>query len=106
VENPPGEHPDWGFLNAFSLDTLDFAWRDRLLGPDNAVAGVMSTAGGLVAFGNDAKGFEMDDAQTGKSLWTFNLGTLMHASPMSYAVAGKQHFAVAAGDDIFAFALP
>jgi alcohol dehydrogenase (cytochrome c) len=30
----------------------------------------------------------------------------MHASPMSYAIAGKQYFAVAAGDDIFAFALP
>jgi alcohol dehydrogenase (cytochrome c) len=106
TENPPGEHPDWGFLNAFSLDTLDFAWRERLIGADNAVAGVMSTAGGLVAFGNDAKGFEMDDAHTGKPLWTFNLGTSMHASPMSYAIAGKQYFAVAAGDDIIAFALP
>jgi len=106
VENPPGEHPDWGFLNAFSMDTLDFAWRDRLMGPDNAVAGVMSTAGGLVAFGNDAKGFDMDDARTGKPLWTFNLGTAMHASPMSYAIAGKQYFAVAAGDDIIALSLP
>jgi hypothetical protein len=25
---------------------------------------------------------------------------------MSYAIAGKQYFAVAAGDDVFAFALP
>jgi alcohol dehydrogenase (cytochrome c) len=103
---PVGEHPDWGYLNAFSLDTLDFTWRNRLVGDDNAVAGVMSTAGGLVAFGNDAKGFEIDDARTGKPLWKFNLGTSMHASPMSYAIAGKQYFAVAAGDDIFAFALP
>lgn len=106
TENPPGEHPDWGFLNAFSMDTLDFAWRDRLFGDDNAVAGVMSTAGGLVAFGNDAKGFEIDDSSTGKLLWKFNLGTSMHASPMSYAIAGKQYFAVAAGDEIVAFALP
>jgi alcohol dehydrogenase (cytochrome c) len=106
TSRPVGEHPDWGYLNAFNLNTLDFAWRDRLVGDDNAVAGVMSTAGGLVAFGNDAKGFEMDDARTGKPLWKFNLGTSMHASPMAYAIAGKQYFAVAAGDDIFAFALP
>jgi alcohol dehydrogenase (cytochrome c) len=102
----PGEHPDWGYLNAFNLDTLDFAWRNRLAGPDNAVAGVMSTAGGLVAFGNDAHGFEMDDTRTGKKLWSFDLGAAMHASPMAYGVAGKQYFAVAAGDDVIAFALP
>jgi alcohol dehydrogenase (cytochrome c) len=66
----------------------------------------MSTAGGLVAFGNDAKEFEMDDAQTGKTLWKFALGTDAHASPMSYGIAGKQYFAVAAGDDVFAFGLP
>jgi alcohol dehydrogenase (cytochrome c) len=30
----------------------------------------------------------------------------MHASPMSYGIEGKQYFAVAAGDDVFAFALP
>jgi alcohol dehydrogenase (cytochrome c) len=106
TEHAPGQHPDWGFLNAFSLDALDFAWRDRLLGDDNATAGVMSTAGGLVALGNDAKGFEMFDALSGKTLWKFNLGMSMHASPMSYAIAGKQYFAVAAGDEIFAFALP
>ena len=66
----------------------------------------MSTAGGLVAFGNDTKEFEIDDARTGKPLWEFKLGTAMHASPMSYAIEGKQYFAVAAGDDVFAFALP
>jgi hypothetical protein len=30
----------------------------------------------------------------------------MHASPMGYGIAGKQYFAVAAGDDVIAFALP
>ena len=83
--------------DAFSLETLGFAWRNRLMGADKAAAGVMSTAGGLVAFGNDAKGFEMVDARSGKPLWKFDLGSSMHASPMSYAIAGKQYFAVAAG---------
>jgi alcohol dehydrogenase (cytochrome c) len=106
TEQPVGKHPDWGYLNAFNLDRLDFTWRNRLYGDDNALAGVMSTAGGVVAFGNDAKGFEIVDARNGKSLWTFNLGTSMHASPMAYAIGGEQYFAVAAGDEIFAFALP
>jgi alcohol dehydrogenase (cytochrome c) len=106
VENAPGDHPQWGFINAFDLNTLDFAWRYRLVGEENAIAGVMSTAGGLVAFGNDAKGFEIADAHTGKQLWVYSLGVGMHASPMAYGIAGKQYFAVAAGDNVFAFALP
>jgi alcohol dehydrogenase (cytochrome c) len=103
---PPGVHPSSAYINAFDLNTLDFAWRDLQGGNDPAFAGVMSTAGGLVAFGNDADGFEIDDAHTGKPLWTFNLGRAMHASPMSYGIAGKQYFAVAAGDDVIAFGLP
>jgi alcohol dehydrogenase (cytochrome c) len=66
----------------------------------------MSTAGGLVAFGNDARQFEIDDARTGKKLWTYDLPQPMHASPMAYSIFGKQYFAVAAGDDVVAFALP
>jgi alcohol dehydrogenase (cytochrome c) len=30
----------------------------------------------------------------------------MHASPMSYAVDGVQHVAIAAGSDVISFALP
>jgi alcohol dehydrogenase (cytochrome c) len=66
----------------------------------------MSTAGGLVAFGNDANQFEIDDAHTGKKLRTFDLPQPMHASPMGYGISGKQYFAVAAGDDVIAYALP
>jgi alcohol dehydrogenase (cytochrome c) len=105
AESPKEGSPDTGYLNAFALNTLDFAWRNQLPGPANASAGVMSTASGLVAFGNDNEEFEIDDARTGKPLWTFKLGLSMHASPMSYGINGKQYFAVAAGDNVFAFTL-
>jgi alcohol dehydrogenase (cytochrome c) len=105
AERPLGNHPEAAYLNAFDLDTLDFAWRNVLAGDGEAVAGAMSTAGGLVALGNDAKQFEIDDARTGKKLWSFDLGTAMHASPMSYGISGKQYFAIADGDDVIAFAL-
>ncbi len=102
---PDAPSPNAGYINAFDLNKLDFTWRDRLIGQGHALAGVMTTAGGLVAFGNDAQEFEIDDLRTGKPLWAFNLGQPMHTSPMSYAIDGKQYFAVAAGDNVIAFAL-
>ena len=101
----PGKAQKAGYISAFNLGTLDFAWRNLLTGGGQAVAGVMSTAGGLVAFGNDAGEFEVDDARTGKKLWAAALDAPMHASPMAFGIAGKQYFAVAAGDDVVAFGL-
>jgi alcohol dehydrogenase (cytochrome c) len=66
----------------------------------------MTTAGGLVFFGDEASSLEAVDAKTGKPLWHFNTGQDMSASPMTYAVAGKQYVAIAAGSDVFSFALP
>ena len=95
-----------GYINAFDLNTLDFAWRDVQIGTYKGWGGVMSTATGLLAYGDDAQNFVVLDARTGKPLWHFNVGDLIHASPMSYAAGGKQYFVVAAGSNVFAFALP
>lgn len=43
---------------------------------------------------------------TGTPLWHFHTGQAMHASPMTYAVDGKQYVAIASGSDLFSFALP
>ncbi len=94
-----------GYMNAFDLDTLDFAWRDLQIGRNKGWGGVMSTATGLVAYGDDAQNFVVLEGRTGKALWHFHVGQLIRASPMSYAVSGKQYFAVAAGSDVFSFAL-
>jgi alcohol dehydrogenase (cytochrome c) len=66
----------------------------------------MTTASGLVFFGDDADSFEAVDAKNGKPLWHFNTGQDFGASPMTYAIDGKQYVAIAAGSDIFSFALP
>ena len=95
-----------GYINAFDLNKLDFSWRDLQIGTDRGWGGVMSTATGLVAFGDDAQNFVVLDGRTGRPLWHFNVGQMVHASPMGYAVSGKQYFAIAAGSDLFAFALP
>lgn len=95
-----------GCINAFDLDTLDFAWRDLQFGRNKGWGGVMSTATGLVAFGDDAENFVVADGRTGKPLWHFHVGRLIQASPMSYSVDARQYFAIAAGSDVFSFALP
>ena len=101
-----GGEPGKGYINAFDLDTLDFAWRDPQFGRNKGWGGVMSTATGLVAFGDDGENFVIADGRTGKPLWHFHVGQLIQASPMSYSVEAKQYFAIAAGSTVFSFALP
>jgi len=93
-------------LMAYNLETGSFAWKYPQTGRGHSSGGTMATAGGLVFFGDDAGSFEAVDAQTGKALWHFNTGQDISASPMSYSVAGKQYVAIAAGSDVFSFALP
>ena len=57
----------------------------------------MTTASGLVFFGDDAESFEAVDARSGKPLWHFKTGQHFGASPMTYAVDGQQYVAIAAG---------
>ena len=75
------------------------------VGSAASASGTMATAGGLLFFGDDAQSFEALDAQNGKPLWHFNTGQDMSASPVTYAVGGKQYVAVAAGSDVLSFAL-
>jgi alcohol dehydrogenase (cytochrome c) len=92
-------------LLAYNLDG-SLAWSYPQAGEGNSGGGTMTTASGLLFFGDDAESFEALDAKTGKPLWHFNTGQTFHASPMSYAVLGKQYVAIASGNDIFSFALP
>ncbi len=105
VKRVPGEISQ-KILLAYNLDTQSFAWRYPQAGRGHSSGGTMTTAGGLVFFGDDAQSFEAVDAQTGKVLWHFNTGQDFGASPMSYEVNEKQYVTIAAGSDIFSFALP
>jgi PQQ-dependent dehydrogenase (methanol/ethanol family) len=68
--------------------------------------GVMATAGGVLFASSREGNFIALDARTGKALWRYQTGGNMAASPMSYAVDGRQYVAVASGDAIYCFALP
>jgi alcohol dehydrogenase (cytochrome c) len=105
VKRIPG-HTGQKILLAYNLDTNSFAWRYPQAGGARSESGTLTTAGGLVFFGDTGQSFEALDAQTGKPLWHFNTGQNFNASPMTYAVLDKQYVAIAAGNDIFTFALP
>ncbi len=105
AKHAPG-HYGQKILVAYNPETCRFAWRYPQVGSAQSWGGTMTTAGGIVFFGNDSESFEAVDAGTGKSLWHFMTGQSMHASPMSYAVNGKQYVAIAVGSDLFTFALP
>jgi alcohol dehydrogenase (cytochrome c) len=93
-------------LLAFDLEADKPAWRYVQAGEGYSSAGTMTTAGDLLFFGDNAQSFEAVDPRSGKPLWHFNTGQSIHASPMSYAVLGKQYVTIAAGSDLFSFALP
>jgi outer membrane protein assembly factor BamB len=68
--------------------------------------GVLAT-GGHVVFGSIRDGNIVAlDARTGQHLWHFQTGGNNAASPMTYAVNGRQFVALSAGNNLFAFALP
>ena len=91
-------------VRAISPQTGDLEWEFPV--DSRTTSGLMSTAGDLV-FGGTADGFFFAlDALGGQELWHRNLGGRVHASPMGYAVNGRQHVAIAAGNAIFSFALP
>ena len=104
VKHLAGENPQ-KILMAFNPAEGTLAWKYPQVGTAHSTGGTMSTAGGLVFFGDDAQSLEAVDARDGKPLWHFNTGQDMSASPMSYAVSGRQYVAMAAGSDIFSFAL-
>jgi len=81
-------------------------WRYPQAGEAHGYGGVMSTKTGVVFFADNQGFLEAADAKTGKSLWHFNTGQSLHASPMSFAAGGRQYVAIASGSDLFTFALP
>ena len=93
------------YLRAMDLQTGAIAWEYAQTGPGSSWGGILSTATGLLFFGDDNGGFTALDASNGKPLWHFPMNEHWHSSPMTYLVNGTQYVATAAGSNIVAFAL-
>jgi alcohol dehydrogenase (cytochrome c) len=100
------DEPAQRILRAIDIQTGKIAWELPQVGPVTSWGGVLSTAGGIVIFGDDNGALAAADAATGKSLWSFQMNQNWKASPMTYQFDKKQYIAVAAGSGIVAFGLP
>jgi quinoprotein glucose dehydrogenase len=126
----PCNKPPWGKLAAVDLDSGRLAWEVTLgntrklaplglsldLGTPN-LGGPITTDGGLLFIGatldNLLRAFDVD---TGKALWAGELPNGGQATPMTYAVGGRQYVVIVAGghpvfgneigESVVAFALP
>lgn len=95
----------YGALRAIDPRTGNRAWEFRY--PTPTLAGVMSTASGLVFAGDHEGNFTAYDALKGKPLWYYPTGSsIWGAAPMTYMLDGRQHVLITAGNTLVSFALP
>jgi alcohol dehydrogenase (cytochrome c) len=95
------------YLRAIDIHTGEVKWEvPQVSGQATASAGALSTASGVVFFGENSGNFMAVDASNGKALWQFPTNSVWKASPMTYMFDNKQYVAIAAGQAIVAFGLP
>ena len=94
------------FLRAYDINTGKIAWELPQAGQGDTWTGTLSTAGGLVFFGDDGGALGAADATTGKRLWSFPFTESLHTSPMTYMFDNKQYVSMIVGSVVYAFGLP
>ena len=90
-------------IRALDPATGDLRWEFPI--KPRTRAGVLATAGDLVFSGSVDGYFYALDAVTGAELWHIGLGGPVHASPMTYAVDGRQYVTMTVGNVLYTFAL-
>ena len=92
-----------GAVVAIDPHTGEKKWKFEM--HDVNTSGILTTDSDLLFVGGREGYFHALDARTGSVLWKTNLGGEIVAGPMTYAVDGKQYVAIAAGNNLFVFAL-
>jgi len=95
VADPVGEAK--GFTRAFDAVTGRELWARRFDFP--MLAGITPTAGGVLFTGGLNGDFLVLDARDGSTLYRFNAGGAIAGAPSTYLVDGKQHVAIATGNN-------
>jgi alcohol dehydrogenase (cytochrome c) len=93
------------YVRALDFSTGKLRWESERFGNIGFGGGLLSTAGGLIFSGEEGGQLVALDAKTGKTVWHFNTGQRITASPMTYSVNGKQYVALCTASDVIGFAL-
>jgi alcohol dehydrogenase (cytochrome c) len=95
----------YGVLRAIDPATVERKWEFKYQTP--TMAGVMSTASGVVFAGDNEGNFMAFNAKTGKNLWFYPTGSpIWGAAAMTYMLDGKQQVVIGSGTSLVAFGLP
>ncbi|HXI32223.1 MAG TPA: PQQ-binding-like beta-propeller repeat protein [Vicinamibacterales bacterium] len=100
------DEPAQRVLRAIDIQTGTIAWELPQTGAVDSWGGTLSTAAGIVIFGEDSGALMAADARNGTPLWSFQTSQLWKASPMTYMFDNRQYVAVASGSNIISFGLP
>jgi len=100
-----GEPSPSAGVKAIDPDTGKTLWDFKIF-RGSLTNGVLATAGGVVFASLRDGNIAALDARSGAHLWHFSSGGNNAASPMSYAIDGRQFVALASGNTLYAFALP
>jgi alcohol dehydrogenase (cytochrome c) len=84
-----------GLLAALNLETKQLVWTERSRAP--LTSALLATSGNVLFNGNLDRWFRANDAGTGAELWKVRLNDAVSSFPITFAVAGRQFVAVAAG---------
>jgi PQQ-dependent dehydrogenase (methanol/ethanol family) len=101
----PNDPPPSAGIKALDVDTGKTVWDFKLF-QGSLSNGVLATAGGLLFASSRDGNIIALDAKTGRYLWHYQTGGTHAASPISYAVDGRQYIALTAGSVVFSFTLP
>jgi alcohol dehydrogenase (cytochrome c) len=93
------------YLRAIDYKTGKRVWEYPMTGPATMWAGTVSTAGGVVIFGDDDGHLVALNAESGKHLWHYATGQRLTASPITFEVNGKQYVTLSAGTEVYTFGL-
>src|SRR5438067_8060681 len=97
------------YISAIDYKTGRIVWRHKFRTAGNngrAAPGLLTTAGGLLLGGDVSGNLVAFDPANGATLWHANLGQPISNAPETYVIDSRQQVLVAAGDTLYAFALP
>lgn len=92
---PDNDGKPAGRLTAFDTLTGAIKWQQEWTTP--ALAGLVSTAGGVLITGKTDGDFLVMDSETGQTLYKFRSGQGFASGPVTYEVNGHQYIALVSG---------
>jgi alcohol dehydrogenase (cytochrome c) len=97
--------PDFSALRALDPRTGELKWEHTFT--QSSLAGVMSTASGVVFAGDQEGYFNAFESRSGKKLWSYRTGSpIWGGAGMTYMLDGRQYVLIPSGNTLLAFALP